>query len=130
MADDRYSRLLAAITARRELAEAACHRGNGIWTTGAGGTGRCTIESDRGLVVYDEHNSTDEQTAHISFNDPAQILRDTAAHLRIVERHAPLHDGDSVLQPWSCESCELPWPCPDWLDVASSYPETEAPSCA
>lgn len=128
MADDRYSRLLAAITARRELAEAACHRGNGIWTTGAGGTGRCTIESDRGLVVYDEHNSTDEQTAHISFNDPAQILRDTAAHLRIVERHRPV-DGTCAWC-WNGVGELLPWPCPDWLDVASSYPETEAPSCA
>jgi len=94
-----HQRLLDAITARRSLAKAA------------------DIEWE-----YDDVYVGSTRARHKAANDPAQILRDTAAHLRVIERHR-LVDGTCAWC-WNGVGELLPWPCPDWLDVASSYPES------
>lgn len=139
---DAHQRLLDAITARRKLAQQAWRvedwrtaRHNEVW---AG-----ELNMDHMPVPIGQMFDT-SFAGFITANDPAQIVRDTAAHLRIAKRHKPGYWGgepeygyheettttgklvqvrnDQPDPPDCCECCAEAWPCPDWLDVASSYP--------
>lgn len=58
---------------------------------------------------------------HIVRHDPARVLRDVAAHRRILERHEPAYVAQPGEQAAPCVCCEEPSPCPDVRDLASIY---------
>lgn len=72
MADDLHARLLATITARRELAEAAT-------ISGARRAG-WLLRADPARAARAQWR----RLTHSAANDPAQILRDTDAHLALL----------------------------------------------
>ena len=137
---DLHARLLAAVTARRELAQAATP---GPWAN----RGRTILRPDGDYVVVGvgarKSWPSDEDAEHIAFNDPAQILRDIEAHLKILERHKACAEehrevGEmhwTAIPYWrhapepACHQHASPtkWPCSDWLDVAGIYPEVNEP---
>lgn len=149
MSTDLHARLIAAVTARRELAQAATPGPWAIWrdldhqgfyTVGdeAGVIPEGAVETD-GECNPTAHVYVEPDAAFIAANSPAQILRDTEAHLKILERHKPCTDGhrDAIMDHWSAEpywrhapraTCHehaspTDWPCPDALDLAGIYPE-------
>jgi hypothetical protein len=81
--------LLARIAEREALARAASH-GGARWTSPKTGYGSGRVDAvdrpadDVGIVVYDEGRPSEDQAAHIAFNDPARVLAECEAHRRIV----------------------------------------------
>lgn len=126
---DLHARLLAAITRRRELAEAAEMLQPSPWSSSGRRWGSVLAAPGFGHVAHDVEDAACGD--HIAANDPAQILRDTTAHLRVLERHKPreavvaecsvcierIDDGGN------CGHYAPDWPCPDIEDLASVYPE-------
>lgn len=159
MTADLHAQLVAAVTARRELAQAAT---SGEWylheepmderhpetsptmfwirsrTCGA-----VTMNLEEGGVCIerasDENGRADGE--HIAFNNPSQILRDTEAHLKILDDHKPLRvtywptvmcgrcpafgakaieDPLGSAVPWTPNEA---WPCPTIAALAGIYPE-------
>lgn len=138
---DLHERLRVAITARRDIAEAAVADRNGpgdrMDAEWVHDKTRWHVQTQGGLGVVS--GSVFVYLRHVAANGPAQILLDTDAHLGVADRHRPCTDthDDVIPTHWSDDqylrhapspvchqhSRPTPWPCPDWLDVASSYPE-------
>lgn len=120
-----HARLVAAVTARRALAEqAADGAGSGEWHLhGPLSCGCCDriVATATGKVL----TTTDDRiTEHVAANDPAQILRDTEAHQRLLDLVAQWSslngpDFDAGLAAASDEILEA---------LASVYPEAGEPT--
>lgn len=88
---DLYSRLLAAVQARKALAEAATP---GPWWTRYGGEQGYIYASQaqRLVAVVDgEHadNAPAPNSRHIAANDPAFVIRACERDLKVLQRHRP-----------------------------------------
>ena len=137
--DDLHARLVAAVTARRELAQAATP---GPWTATSADryyghrsyVWEITDSAGREVVGHQPHEgggiNVEEDANHIAFNDPAQILRDTEAHLKILDLHPAAvgaDDGSWLPATWDepdaeCRTCHLR-PCPTRVALAGIYLE-------
>src|SRR5574342_134943 len=141
MTDSLHDRLLAAVSARRALAEAAaklcgCHDAMPTWVF------RDDENDGRIVIVDDPHPGVAKRLTrrwnqsyqdmfiarHIAANDPAQIRRDTAAHAEILKRHTAWRTPEGIvtdLRAGRCAWCDRKWPCVDWRAVATIYPEVQ-----
>jgi hypothetical protein len=85
--------LRVTIEARRATAQAALHGGEGRWEQEDADRRPGLIVDERGEVVtYDEGSPTDEQTAHITDNDPRDTIARCEADLAILDEHAAVPD--------------------------------------
>lgn len=101
-----YGRLMAVIAERERLArEASCMGCDGLWQHGPDSHDvvLANLGPSRGSAWYvaqlgfQPHGA--ENAAHIAANDPAAVIRECAAHRRIVE----IHYGREP-----CAACEWP----------------------
>ena len=115
-----HERLLARITERRQLAE-ALNGGGETWTAFRYIVGT----ANNGDVASTWPDASGRTATFIADNDPAQILRDCDAHLKILERHRRRPDSTASMDLLRdhCTWCARRWPCPDVEDLAGSYPE-------
>lgn len=67
---------------------------DGRWHTGEFGD-QSRIDGI-GITIYDEGGHDEDQARHIAHNDPAHVLRQVAAHRRILEIHSGSHECTSA----------------------------------
>ena len=129
---DLHARLLAAVNARRELAQAATVIGGKHWhfeptEPDAADDQQGLIVDDAGWTIAAGYMNPDAR-ALVLDNDPAQILRDTAHHLEILAEHQPelLISGNHGPVCHRCRDWEgyrLLMPCSEMFRLAGIYPE-------
>lgn len=144
--DDLHVRLVAAVTARLELARRAEYS-NDDWAANPTADLGPRVGPWQRDVAYAVWNCTDEvdgcpeeargwsaEARFIAAHDPADAIRRHEAALRVLQRHRP-QPGDWSLAAGHeheicCRACaeidhdvSQPWPCDDIRDVAASYGE-------
>jgi sRNA-binding protein len=102
---------------------------DGEWRTGSGSASdACRVEGI-GITIYDEGGHTEEQAAHIAFQDPARALRRVAAHRKILEIHKR-HPNPYNANESACQECDeyrhetdfsTEQACPTVLALAEEY---------
>jgi hypothetical protein len=128
------TRLLAEIERREAIArEAADCEGTSEPEWHAHGLPDNEVTSKNASVAFCD----DEPIAdHIALHDPADALRRYAHYRKVLERHRSDNDLPSMRRFWECVACSyeiecnsdrysehtntVPWPCPDYLDVAEA----------
>lgn len=133
MADDDIVRqVLAAIEATEQDARDAKNDRSGVWHHVVTPGGQNKVVDDLGYTVtghYHDDSAPWWTCPHIARHDPNAVLRRCAADRRRLERHRQVVDGGSDSAwpaPGHCAACitgddYVPFPCPDFLDLADSY---------
>jgi hypothetical protein len=120
MPDTLHARLVAALNARLERARAA---GGAPWEATVPGmvhVAAAAIRDDKlrfgrlGYVATVEH---EHDRAHIAANDPAAVIRQTEALLRVVERHPHRRFASPPDE----------WPAHWKADLREAFPGTDLP---
>jgi len=88
---------------------------------------RTILAAEEPAKPDDEYPLMPAELVHIALHDPAHVLRQVAAHRRILARHTTHDSGtDEDGTPWSityCGHCNETHPCGDLADLASIYAE-------